>query len=52
VLVFTLLVIVIFNFAFGSDQTTLALVAPGILWATFAFAGVLGLIVRGLGGPA
>ncbi len=43
VLVFTLLVIVIFNFAFGADQATMVLVAPGILWATFAFAGVLGL---------
>jgi len=41
VLVFTLLVIVIFNFAFGASQETMKLVAPGILWATFAFAGVL-----------
>ncbi|MFC2073115.1 heme exporter protein CcmB [Chloroflexota bacterium] len=43
VLVFTLLVIVIFNFAFGASQGTIALVAPGILWVTFAFAGVLSL---------
>jgi heme exporter protein B len=43
VLVFTLLVIVIFNFAFGTGQETMRLVAPGILWATFAFAGVLSL---------
>ena len=43
VLVFTLLVIVIFNFAFGSSQEALVLVAPGILWVTFAFAGVLSL---------
>ncbi|MBI4267035.1 MAG: heme exporter protein CcmB [Chloroflexi bacterium] len=43
VLVFTLLVIVIFNFAFGADPATLAAVAPGILWAAFAFAGVLAL---------
>ena len=43
VLVFTLLVIVIFNFAFGATQETMALVAPGILWVTFAFAGVLSL---------
>ncbi len=43
VLVFTLLVIVIFNFAFGTNQTTLNLVAPGILWVTFTFAGVLSL---------
>lgn len=43
VLVFTLLVIVIFNFAFGAKQETMVLVAPGILWVTFAFAGVLSL---------
>ena len=43
VLVFTLLVIVIFNFAFGASREMMNLVAPGILWVTFAFAGVLGL---------
>jgi len=43
VLVFTLLVIVIFNFAFGASQERIRLVAPGILWVTFAFAGVLSL---------
>ncbi len=43
VLVFTLLVIVIFNFAFGASQETMTLVAPGMLWVTFAFAGVLSL---------
>ena len=43
VLVFTLLVIVIFNFAFGASQEMMRLVAPGILWVTFAFAGVLSL---------
>ncbi|MFC1943215.1 heme exporter protein CcmB [Chloroflexota bacterium] len=43
VLVFTLLVIVIFNFAFGASQQMMMLVAPGILWVTFAFAGVLSL---------
>jgi len=43
VLVFALLVIVIFNFAFGGSQETMQLVAPGILWVTFTFAGVLGL---------
>ena len=43
VLVFTLLVIVIFNFAFGASQHLMVLVAPGILWVTFAFAGVLSL---------
>ena len=41
VLVFALLVIVIFNFAFepGTDQKDL--VAPGILWVSFTFAGVI-----------
>ncbi len=43
VLVFTLLVIVTFNFAFGTSQEMMGLVAPGILWVTFAFAGVLSL---------
>ncbi len=43
VLVFTLLVIVIFNFAFGTSQQTIELVAPGMLWVTFAFAGMLSL---------
>lgn len=43
VLLFTLLVINIFNFAFGGSQENIELVAPGILWATFTFAGVLGL---------
>ncbi len=43
VLVFTLLVIVTFNFAFGASQEKVTLVAPGILWVTFAFTGVLSL---------
>lgn len=43
VLVFTLLVIVIFNFSFGTNTDTIVTVAPGILWVTFAFAGVLSL---------
>jgi len=43
VLVFTLLVIVTFNFAFETSQQTVELVAPGMLWVTFAFAGVLSL---------
>jgi len=43
VLVFTLLVIVIFNFAFNTSQEMMTLVAPGMLWVTFAFAGVLSL---------
>jgi heme exporter protein B len=43
VLVFTLLVIVIFNFAFDSGTDTMNLVTPGVLWVTFAFAGVISL---------
>ncbi len=43
VLVFALLVVVIFNFAFGGSPETMKAVAPGILWVTFAFAGVLSL---------
>ena len=43
VLVFTLLVIVIFNFAFGKRQDIVKEVASGMLWVTFAFAGVLSL---------
>lgn len=43
VLVFALLVIVIFNFAFGADQEMMRKVAPGMLWTTFVFAGILSL---------
>jgi heme exporter protein B len=43
VLVFAVLVIVIFNFAFGTTSEAVALVGPGILWVTFAFSGVLSL---------
>ena len=43
VLTFTFLVIVIFNFAFSASQETMRLVAPGILWVTFTFAGILSL---------
>jgi heme exporter protein B len=43
VLMFTLLVIIIFNFAFGNTQDVMTLTAPGMLWITFAFAGVLSL---------
>ncbi len=43
VLVFALMVVIIFNFAFGTSPETVALVAPGILWVTFSFAGVLSL---------
>lgn len=43
VLVFALLVIVTFNFAFNASREVLAVVAPGILWIAFTFAGVLSL---------
>ncbi len=43
VLVFTLLVIVIFNFAFQFESVDSRDLAPGMLWVTFAFAGVLSL---------
>ncbi|MFC2122795.1 heme exporter protein CcmB [Bacteroidota bacterium] len=43
VLVFTFLVIVTFKFAFGNNPRTIELVAAGMLWVTFAFAGILSL---------
>ena len=43
VLVFALMVIVIFNFAFEPGTEQMGLVAPGILWVAFTFAGVLSL---------
>lgn len=42
-LVFSLLVILIFNFALELDAKTRASVTTGVLWVTFAFAGTLGL---------
>lgn len=42
-LVFALLVILIFNFALELDARARATVTSGVLWATFAFAGTLGL---------
>ena len=42
-LVFSLLVILIFNFALELDIRTRETVAAGVLWVTFAFAGTLGL---------
>jgi len=41
--VFSLLVIIIFNFALDLDIKTRQTVTAGVLWATFAFAGTLGL---------
>ena len=42
-LAFTALVLAIFNFARDPTATTPAELAPGILWITFSFAGLLGL---------
>ena len=42
-LVFSLLIIVIFNFALELDIKMRQSVTSGVLWATFAFAGTLGL---------
>jgi heme exporter protein B len=42
-LAFAVLVIVVFNFAFGGRPEDIKAVAPGILWVTFIFAGMLGL---------
>jgi heme exporter protein B len=42
-LVFALLVIVIFSFSFELRVENIALVAPGVLWVTFAFASTLEL---------
>lgn len=42
-LIFSLLVILIFNFALELDSQARASVTAGVLWVTFAFAGTLGL---------
>jgi heme exporter protein B len=42
-LVFALLMILIFNFALELDIKARASITAGVLWATFAFAGTLGL---------
>lgn len=42
-LVFSMLVILIFNFALELDIKTRQSVTAGVLWSTFAFAGTLGL---------
>src|SRR5215510_11422230 len=42
-LVFSLLIILIFNFSLELDLKTRQSVTSGVLWATFAFAGTLGL---------
>ena len=42
VLVFALLVLVIFNFAFSIGAVMVEMVAPGILWVALTFGGVIG----------
>lgn len=42
-IVFSLLVLLVFDFAFDLQRTELPPAAPGILWVTFIFAGVLSL---------
>ncbi len=42
-LLFALLAIVVFNFAFGFSVEILNLAAPAMLWIAFTFAGILGL---------
>jgi heme exporter protein B len=42
-LMFGILVIVIFMFAFDPTRVERALIAPGILWVAFSFAAILGL---------
>ena len=43
VLTFALLSLVIFNFALRPSPQVMPVVAPGVLWVAFTFAGVLGL---------
>ncbi|MBV9121495.1 MAG: heme exporter protein CcmB [Chloroflexi bacterium] len=43
VLVFSLLVLLIFEFSFDVDRAQAEALAPGVLWVTFVFAGVLSL---------
>ena len=39
--VFSLIVVIIFNFAFNAGADVLQRVAPGMIWVAFAFAGML-----------
>ena len=41
--IFALLVLLVFNFAFDLRVDNVAGVAPGVLWVAFTFAGILGL---------
>lgn len=42
-IVFALIVLVIFNFAFELQAVDLRIVGPGVLWVAFTFSGILGL---------
>ncbi len=42
-LVFSLIVLVIFNFAFELQGVDILVFAPGVLWVAFCFSGILGL---------
>jgi heme exporter protein B len=42
-LVFALLILVVFNFAFDLQAENLVALAPGVLWIRFIFAGMLGI---------
>jgi len=42
-LFFSLVILIIFNFALGSDTKIVTTVAPGIFWVTFLLAGIIGL---------
>lgn len=42
-LIFCLTIVVIFNFVFEPGSTAVREVSPGILWAAFTFAGILGI---------
>lgn len=43
VFVFAVLSLVIFSFALRTDRATATLIAPGVLWVVFSFAGILAL---------
>ncbi|MCX7838916.1 MAG: heme exporter protein CcmB [Anaerolineae bacterium] len=42
-IVFALIVLVIFNFAFELQAVDIRVVGPGVLWVAFTFSGILGL---------
>jgi ABC-type transport system involved in cytochrome c biogenesis permease component len=42
-MMFGFLVVVIFNFAFEPSGAERSLIAPGIIWVSFSFAGIIGL---------